>query len=184
MLCLTNQNIKTPKLSKIIRYLTDNLDAVGKVRYEVNNLRDARLYRWLELPQVSFLSRQIFCRNKHVFVETKHVFCRDKSMHVSTKHVFVATNIILSRQAYFCRDKHVFVATKVCLRLSRQKLYLWQLPSLIRLSNYWIGAVVLTSCRFSCQTWPKGAFGCRLDRLGQLDSMNDHFLSLPVENVA
>ena len=74
MLCLTNQNIKTPKLSKIIRYLTDNLDAVGKVRYEVNNLRDARLYRWLELPQVSFLSRQIFCRNKHVFVETKHVF--------------------------------------------------------------------------------------------------------------
>ena len=111
MLCLTNQNIKTPKLNTIIRYLTDNLDAVGKMRYEVNNLRDARLYRWLELPQVSFLSRQIFCRNKHVFVETKHVFCRDKSMHVATK--------LLSRQTRVCRDKHNFIATSV--RLSRQK---------------------------------------------------------------
>ena len=97
MLCLTNQNIKTPKLNTIIRYLTDNLDAVGKMRYEVNNLRDARLYRWLELPQVSFLSRQIFCRNKHVFVETKHVF--------------------LSGQKYACRDK-TFVPTNTCL--SRQ----------------------------------------------------------------
>ena len=35
----------------------------------------------------------------------KYHFCRDK-------HSFVATNIVLSRQAYFCRGKHVFVATK------------------------------------------------------------------------
>ena len=136
-----------------------------------------------------------FCRDKS-FVATNTCLSRQNTSFVGTKvcmsrqnfrpdkHVFVATNIILSRQAYFCRDKHVFVATKVCLGLSRQKLYLWQLPPVIRLSSYWIRAVVLTSRRFSCQTWPKGAFGCRLDRVGQLDSMNDHFLSLPVENVA
>ena len=42
--------------------------------------------------------------------------CRDKTRH-------------LSRQKNACRDKHAFVATNTCL--SRQKLYLWQLPSVI-----------------------------------------------------
>ena len=37
------------------------------------------------------LSQQNFCRDKHLFVVTKHVFCRDKSM-------LVATNTRLSRQ--------------------------------------------------------------------------------------
>ena len=73
------------------------------------------------------------CRDKHVFVLTKHVFCHDKSMLVLTKRLlqqtFFATNIILSRQkvlpwqAYFCCDKTCavchnktsFVVTKVCL---------------------------------------------------------------------
>ena len=61
-------------------------------------------YHWRQLPQVSFLSRQIFvetnvilprqaylCRNKLVFVAIKHVFCHDKSMLVATKR---------------CGDKH------------------------------------------------------------------------------
>ena len=41
-----------------------------------------------------------FCRDKHLFVATKHVFCSDK----------------------FCRGKHAFVLTSFCLDklLSRQ----------------------------------------------------------------
>ena len=81
---------------------------------------------WQELPQVSFLSRQTrvsrvttrlvatvvcFCRDKIMFVATKY-FCRNT---ILSRQMFVATNIILSRQAYFCRDKHVFVATKMIL---------------------------------------------------------------------
>jgi len=33
-------------------------------------------YHWRELTQVSVLSRQMVCRNKHAFDATKHVFCR------------------------------------------------------------------------------------------------------------
>ena len=58
------------------------------------------------------------CRDKHdkiMFVETN--ICRDKHSFVVTKDVFCV-----------CRDKHVFVATKL---LSREKLYLWQLPPMI-----------------------------------------------------
>ena len=51
--------------------------------------------------------RYHLCRDKHVFVATKHVFCRDKSM-------FAA----LSRQTYFCV---ACVATNL----------LWQLPPVI-----------------------------------------------------
>ena len=69
------------------------------------------------------------CRDKCLFVATKHVFCRDKSMLVATKLLlrrtrvcgdkdFVATNIILSRQK-FCRGKHTFVVASILL--SRQK---------------------------------------------------------------
>ena len=100
------------------------------------------LYYWRELPQVLFLSRQKFCRYKHVFVETKHVFCRDKSMLAVTKllsrqnHV-CRDKICLSRQAYcfimfhftrvlsqqtrVCRDRSKLVATKICL--SRQTYF-------------------------------------------------------------
>ena len=107
-------------------------------------------YHWGELPQVPFLSRQKFCRDKHVFVATKHVcvprkylsrqayFCRDKKRVCRDKSKLVVTKL-LSRQKYicirthtqkdvFCRDKLVFVANfcrNTCL--SRQKVYLWQI---------------------------------------------------------
>ena len=48
-------------------------------------------YHWQELPKVSFLSRQKFCR----------------------------ANTCLSRQNYVCRDKHTFVATKDVFCLSK-----------------------------------------------------------------
>ena len=59
------------------------------------------------------------CRVKHdkiMFVET--TICRDKNM-------FVATSSLLSRQ----KTCFVFVATTK--KLSREKLYLWQLPPVI-----------------------------------------------------
>ena len=68
-----------------------------------------------------------FCRDKYVFAATKHVFCRDKSMLVATK--------LLSPQTRVCR--HIFATIFFILlsrqktRLSRQKLYLWQLPPMI-----------------------------------------------------
>ena len=80
----------------VVAFLKPSPCATNTVHIEVDGS-----YHWLELPQVSFLSRQKFCRHKHVFVTTKHIFCRDKSRIVATK--------------IFCRDKHnfVFVATKV-----------------------------------------------------------------------
>ena len=62
---------------------------------------DDDMYRWRELPQVSFLSRQ-----NTSFVATKvclsrQNFSRDKT-HLLLRHNF----IVLSR------DKHTFVATK------------------------------------------------------------------------
>ena len=99
------------------------------------------LYPWRELPQVSFLSRQRFCRDKrerslyslrfrrdkHVLVETKHVFCRDESVLVVTK-VLSKKKKGLSRQNIFIflktkigRDKIIFVATSILRLLSRQK---------------------------------------------------------------
>ena len=63
----------------------------------------------------------VVCREKHVFVKTKHVFCRDKSMLVTTKRLsrqtrvccdkrFVVTSMFVARN--ICHDKR-FVATKI-----------------------------------------------------------------------
>ena len=57
------------------------------------------------------LSRENFCRDQHNFVAAKH------------KHTFFATKEV------FCCNKHMFVATNTCL--SRQNLYLWQLPPMV-----------------------------------------------------
>ena len=91
------------------------------------------------------LSRQTyFCRDKYNFAVTKVL---SRQTYFLQNMSFVATNVCLSRQTRVCRDKylsrqkyfvqtkdvfcdskHVFVATKP---FSRQKLYLWQLPSVI-----------------------------------------------------
>ena len=59
-------------------------------------------YHWQKLAQVSFLSRQTFCRDKHNFI---------------------ATSILLLRQ------KTCFVVTNTCLL--RQKCCLWHLRPMI-----------------------------------------------------
>ena len=57
-----------------------------------------QLYHWREMPQVSFLSQQKFCReDKTRLLPQQKYACRDKT--------FVAT------KDFFCRNKHVFVAT-------------------------------------------------------------------------
>jgi len=89
-------------------------------------------YHWRELPQVSFWSRQKFCRDKHVFCRDKaRLFCLDKSMLSATKPLsrqkclsntcvcvcvcvatsFVATSILLPR------ENMSFVATNTFLSL-------------------------------------------------------------------
>ena len=74
------------------------------------------LYRWQELPQVSFLSQQKFCQDKRVV--TKHSLCRDKNVLVVTKLCLLRQTcvccIILSQQK-FCHDKYIFVMTNTCL---------------------------------------------------------------------
>ena len=97
-------------------------------------------YHWRELPQVSFLSRQKYCRDKHTsFVATKvcllrqNDVCRGKYLSRQT-HVCIIggsrnkyhtcssrqTRVcrdktrLLSRQKYACRDE-CFVGTYTCL---------------------------------------------------------------------
>ena len=68
-------------------------------------------YHWLELPQVSFLSRQTrllsrqkyACRDK-TFVATKDVFCHDKHVFVATKMILVAAPANDTRCASCPRD--------------------------------------------------------------------------------
>ena len=96
---------------------------------------ERKSYHCLELQQVSFSSRQRFCRDKHMSVATKiRLLSRQKPVclsrqktkvrlsrqkfcpilntsFVATKVRFSATNTCLSRlcssrQAYFCRDKN------------------------------------------------------------------------------
>ena len=96
-----------------------------------------------ELPQVSFLPRQKFYCDKHVFIATKvclsrqnyvcppppplffsfswQTFCRNKHNLFTTK--LVTTRILLSRQR-----RVLLRQTRV---LSRQKWYLWQPPPMI-----------------------------------------------------
>ena len=83
----------------------------------------AESYNLREPPQVSFLPRQKFCCDKHVFVATKvclsrQKLCRDKIMFVvdflnlffPRAKRFVATNICFRNKT--CHHKNTFVATK------------------------------------------------------------------------
>ena len=102
-----------------------------------------------------YLLRQNFCHDKIMFVTTKYFLttniCHDK-------HMFVMMKVLLW-QAYFCQDKRCvlswqtcvfhnksklvmtnlllswqnmcFVMTNMCLCLSQQKRYLWQLLPMI-----------------------------------------------------
>ena len=83
-------------------------------------------YHWQELSQVSFLSPQKFCHDKHVFVATTVCLswqnCLSWQIFVVTKvfcdkHNFVATSILLlcATKDVFCHDKHMCVTTNTCL---------------------------------------------------------------------
>ena len=67
----------------------------------------AVMYRWRELPQVSFLSRQKFCGQKYACREES--FVAKKIMFVATKplsrHISAATNIILEDVRVSSRQK-------------------------------------------------------------------------------
>ena len=92
-------------------------------------------YHWQELPQVSFLLRQKFCCDKHVFVATNTCLWQQNTSFAATKvcllwQIFVETRLCLLQQK-FCCDKHMFVMTKVllgpaCFWRNKTKLLLWQ----------------------------------------------------------
>ena len=92
---------------------------------------------WWELPQVSFLSQQKFCRDKHVHLLSWQKYaCRYK-----TWQIFVATNTCLSWQnfyhnkltflllwqAHVCHDKtclkNMLAAIKLCLLFCHDKSF-------------------------------------------------------------
>ena len=82
------------------------------------------IYHWRKLPQVSFLSQQKFCPDKHAFVMTKHIFCRDKSMLVVTKLIMLVVTKLSFVMTDICQDKHNFCCNKsfvTSLLLSQQK---------------------------------------------------------------
>ena len=58
----------------------------------ITNTR-AHEYRWRELPQVRFLSRQTFGRDKHIFVATNMCLSRQKTC--LSRQDFVVTRIVL-----------------------------------------------------------------------------------------
>ena len=122
---------------------------------------------------------QKFCRDRHVFVATRHVFCRDKIMQVSLlsrqkfcrhKHVSVATNIccdiflvnkhdfvatkVLSRQAYFCRDKGRV--------LSRRDKHLFVATKMILAANHILWPPLLVGCNHCRHLWGMSYNSCWL----------------------
>ena len=88
-------------------------------RYKIR--KQVRLYHWQELPQVSFLSQQKICHDKHEFktcpLPWKMYACSDKTFVVTNLCLsFVATKIFChNKHVFCCCDKHTFVATKVSL---------------------------------------------------------------------
>ena len=103
-------------------------------------------------------------RDKRRVLSRQARICRDKRKLVCRDKTFASSNILLSRQNFclvkhtlvatkdvLCRDKHVFVATK---HLSRQKLYLWQLPPVLG------GRVVTGEGIWKREQAEKGRFLC------------------------
>ena len=76
-------------------------------------------------PQnTSFVATTVYLSQQNIFVVTKVLSRRiSVTTNISDKHTFVATKDV------FSRDKHVLIPTK---RLSRQEVYLWQLPPIIK----------------------------------------------------
>ena len=103
-------------------------------------------YRWRELPQVLFLSREKVCRDQHVFVGQSRSFVvtkvcllrqniyRDEHNFVSWKQVFYRDTNISRDESFvatkiFCRDQHNFVATNTCYQKLTPKMVLVAAPA-------------------------------------------------------
>ena len=76
-------------------------------RQEQVRVTEPIYYHWWELPQISFLSLQTFCRNKHVFVTTSILLSWQKDIFCCDKHMFVTTKVSSSWQNYVCRYKYL-----------------------------------------------------------------------------
>ena len=115
---------------------------IRMVSLQVRQLDWNCVYHWRELPQVSVLSRQRFCRAKGFvapnmylsFVASKVCLSRQKVCReiliCHNKHDFIATSILLSRQTCVCGDKTRLLAREKYAR--RGKLFSRQTQVLSR----------------------------------------------------
>ena len=112
-------------------------------------------YHWWELPQLSVLSQQKFCHNKHAFVVTKHVcchiiggsyhncqFCHNKSFVTTNTHLlWQNTSVVISlvgatTTISFVTTKVLSQQTRICCDKTRLLSYhRWELPQLSVLSQ-------------------------------------------------
>ena len=106
-----------PEFWNWCRYVVWNLTCRTRSRQNVYCVADWELTLARAATSIIFVATNFFSRQTRV-CRYKRLFCRNKSMFVPTK-VF--------------RDKKMFVATNTLL--SRQKLYLWQLPPMIENST-------------------------------------------------
>ena len=102
-----------------------------KCAFYSHSIIKAGIYHWPAQPQVSYLSWQNSCHNKHdkhMFVTTKHV-CHNKThlllqqKYACSNKTFVVTNSCLWQQK-FCCDKHTFVRTKDVLCCDKH-VFVW-----------------------------------------------------------
>ena len=140
----------------------------------------AQLFILQPLPHTSFLllaraaTSIIFVTTKRLLSQQKYA-CHDKTFLLQhVWQIFVATNVILSGQTCvccilswqkFCHDKHTFVMTKdmfcpwhvfvTTKLLSWQKLYLWQLQSLILFFLFLFFFSYMGVCRWMESKFPE-----------------------------
>ena len=112
----------------------------------VSHAKQILAYLWAQTVLLAAATSIIFCRDKHVFVTTKHVLGRDKSM--LWRQNYVCRDKSFARQTYFCRHKRqahlcreerrvLSPQTRVCRDKTfvGYKPYLWKLLPMIDTSR-------------------------------------------------
>ena len=98
--CFSRQNLSRQNyVCRDKTFVTTNICCRRGTNYVCG---DKNIFRNKVLSRQTYLYRQMFYRDKHTFIETKHVFRPDKSMLV----------VFVTKKHVFCRDKRMLVAIK------------------------------------------------------------------------
>ena len=114
-------------------------------------------YHWRELPQISFLLRQKFSRDKYVFVATKYVFCccffvfLSRQKYACRDKTFVATKFYLSQQIRVCRDKHTFSCEKRRVLSLQTRVKKIVATNICRNKHVFVATTVLSRQAYFCR---------------------------------